>query len=78
MPSWPLPQYSWQGIARSPGFLNVVVNVATNPGTSITYYDYPASLAGAAFQVPVLVNDPKANQTYKTFEVDMLMASRPS
>ena len=36
MPSWPLPQYSWQGIACSPGLRNVVVNVATNPGTSIT------------------------------------------
>ena len=39
---------------------------ADDPGTTITYYDYPAALAGAAFQLPVIVNDPKANQTYKT------------
>ena len=37
MPSWPEPQYSWQGMACSPGFLKVVVKVATYPGTSITF-----------------------------------------
>src|SRR5688572_25588464 len=36
MPSWPEPQYSWHGIAWLPGFLKVVVKVATNPGINIT------------------------------------------
>jgi outer membrane receptor protein involved in Fe transport len=37
-------------------------------GKTITYYDYPASLAGAAFQAPTIVNDALANQTFKTVE----------
>jgi len=35
--SWPVPQYSWQGIRCSPVLGNVVVNVATKPGTSMTF-----------------------------------------
>ena len=35
--SCPVPQYSWHGIRCSPVRLNVVVNVATNPGTSIVF-----------------------------------------
>jgi hypothetical protein len=42
---------------------------ADDPGTSVTYYDYPASYAGAAFQQPMLINDPKADSNYKSFEV---------
>ena len=35
--SCPVPQYSWQGISCSPVLRNVVVNVATKPGISITF-----------------------------------------
>ncbi|MBI2835511.1 MAG: TonB-dependent receptor [Acidobacteria bacterium] len=42
---------------------------ADDPGRSITYYEFPATLAGAAFQAPTIVNDTKANQTYRTIEV---------
>ena len=45
------------------------LGTADDTGQSITYYDYPASLAGVAFQQGTIVNDPKMNQTYKTIEV---------
>ena len=37
-------------------------------GQTLTYYDYPSSLAGAAFQQPTLINDPAADANYKTVE----------
>jgi hypothetical protein len=41
---------------------------AGNPYGTITYYDYPAAYAGSAFQQPTIINDPKAAQTYRSFE----------
>lgn len=46
-----------------------LVGSGDDPGTSITYYEYPRALQGAAFQAPMVVNDPKANQSYRTIEV---------
>ena len=45
------------------------VNTADDPGTFLTYYDYPASLRGRAFAGTMLINDPRADQTFKTIEV---------
>jgi hypothetical protein len=45
------------------------VGTADDPGTSITYYDYPAAYAGANFQQSMLVNDSRADQSYKSIEV---------
>jgi hypothetical protein len=45
------------------------VGTADDPGTTVTYYDYPTSLAGAAFQLPTLQNDPLEDQSYKSLEV---------
>ena len=45
------------------------VGSADDPGTFVTYYDYPASLAGRRFAGTMLVNDPRADQTFKTIEV---------
>jgi len=45
------------------------VGTPDDTGRSITYYDYPASLAGSAFQKPTLVNDPSGDARYKSFEV---------
>jgi hypothetical protein len=39
-----------------------------NPYGTLTYWDYPAAYAGVAFQRPMIVNDPKANQKYSSFE----------
>lgn len=44
------------------------VGTADDPGAFVTYYDYPASLRGAAFQKPWVVNDDSANSTFKTIE----------
>lgn len=42
-----------------------------DPGTSITYYAYAAALAGNAFSQTTLINDPNADQSYKSFELAM-------
>jgi hypothetical protein len=44
------------------------LGTADDTGRTITYYDYPANLAGVAFQQGTIVNDPKMNQTYKSIE----------
>ncbi len=43
------------------------------PGTTIGYWDYPAAYAGVAFQEVMLINDPRRNDSYRSFE---LAASR--
>jgi len=53
---------------RDPG-PDGTLNNADDPGTSITYYEYPAALSTSAFQVATIVNDDKANQKYSTVEV---------
>ena len=45
------------------------VGTADDPGTSVIYYEYPVAYRGKAFQQPMLINDPKADQTYKSFEI---------
>jgi TonB dependent receptor-like, beta-barrel len=42
---------------------------ADDPGTTFTYYDYPASLSALAFQRNTPVNDPDYVDTWKTFEL---------
>ena len=41
----------------------------TTPVKSITYYEYPTSLRGTAFQANTRVNDPLLDATYKSFEI---------
>jgi hypothetical protein len=45
------------------------VGTADDTGRLITYYDYPASLAGGAFQRPRFVNDSTADASFKSFEI---------
>ena len=45
------------------------LRTADDPGTFINYFDYPASLAGIKNQVPMFINDPAADSSYKTIEV---------
>ncbi len=63
----PYGAYTIPITVKDPGRDGVAGN-SDDTGNSITYYDYPASLAGAAFQAPTIVNDPAANQTFKTVE----------
>jgi hypothetical protein len=46
-----------------------VLGNADDTGQMITYYEYPASLAGRAFEQYMLTNDPNATQTFKSFEI---------
>jgi hypothetical protein len=55
---------------RDPG-PDGVPGTADDPGNSITYFDYPASLAGAAFQKPWVVNDDTANSSFRTLEAQV-------
>jgi hypothetical protein len=64
----PYSAYSIPITSRDPGPDGVTGN-ADDPGTSITWYDYPASLAGLAFQQAAYVNDPAANEKYDSLEV---------
>jgi len=41
---------------------------ADDPGTSVTFYSYPAALQGANFELFTLINDPDATQTYTSME----------
>jgi hypothetical protein len=44
------------------------LGTADDTGNAITYYDYPASLGGLAFQRVMLVNDPRADEQYHSVE----------
>jgi len=45
------------------------VNTPDDPGTSITYWEYPGTLAGRNFEQFWLTNDPSAQQSFGSFEV---------
>ena len=53
---------------RDPGPDNTL-GTPDDPGTSITYYDFPAQYAGIRFQEPMLINDPNADQRFKSYEI---------
>jgi hypothetical protein len=64
----PYSSYNVPVTSKDPG-PDGKLGTADDPGTTITYYEYPASLAGAAFQVPQLINVDAANQSYKSFDI---------
>ncbi len=45
------------------------LGTADDTGNTITWYDYPQTLAGAAFQEGTYVNDPAANERYNSTEI---------
>ena len=50
------------------------VGTADDPGTSFTYYEYPAALLGRQFQETMLVNPAGDINTYTSFEVAAVRA----
>jgi len=52
------------------------VGTGDDPGTSITYYEYPAALGSAAFAKTMQINSDALQQDFKTFEV--AFTKRPS
>jgi hypothetical protein len=47
------------------------LGTADDPGTFVTYWDYPAAFAGRAFQQPMLINDSRSDPNFKSVEVAM-------
>jgi len=45
------------------------LGTADDPGTSITYYEFAPSLVGQAFERTMYTNDPRIDQSFKSFEV---------
>jgi hypothetical protein len=53
-----------------------VLRTADDPGTFITYYEYPVAMRGRQFERFMLVNDPKMDQSYRS--VDLSLTKRMS
>ena len=45
------------------------LGTADDPGTFVTYWDYPVAYRGRSFQQPMLVNSSTSDQTFKSYEV---------
>lgn len=45
------------------------VNTADDPGKTLTYFEYPATLAGAAFEKFMRINDSRADSQYSSIEL---------
>jgi len=45
------------------------LGTADDPGTFITYFDYPLQYKGLAFEQGTLINDPNAHKKFKSFEL---------
>jgi hypothetical protein len=53
-----------------------VVGTADDPGRTLTYYEYPAALAGRSFEKYMIVNDPRAAE--KHYVADLQVVKRIS
>jgi hypothetical protein len=63
----PYDAYNIPITSRDPG-PDGVLGTADDPGTFLTYYDYPAELAGLRFQKLTWFNPPGNDQTFATLE----------
>jgi hypothetical protein len=66
-PGRPYQSYNIPHTQPDPGN-DGVLGTADDPGRTITFYSFPAALQGAAFSTSMVINDPDADQTYKTIE----------
>jgi hypothetical protein len=48
-----------------------VVGTGDDPGVSITYWEFPTTLAGRRFEQFTLTNDPNADQRYKSLDLSL-------
>jgi hypothetical protein len=68
-PLIPYSAYSIPWTSPDPG-LDGSVGTSDDPGTSLTYWTYPSTFSGAAFQSGQIINDgPESDSTYRTIEV---------
>ena len=66
----PYDAYNVPVTNRDPGPDGVAGN-ADDPGTSVTYWEYPSTLAGRNFEQFMLTNDPSVDQTYKSIDLSL-------
>jgi len=64
----PYDVYNIPITARDPG-PDGRLGTADDPGTTVTYFEYPVAYQGAAFQEPMLVNDKRSEGNYRSVEV---------
>jgi hypothetical protein len=50
---------------------DAVLGTADDPGTFITYYEYPAALAGAANEFFIISNDPAGSEMHRAIDVQL-------
>jgi hypothetical protein len=67
-PLIPYAAYTIPVVGKDPG-ADGRLGTADDTGQNITYWEYPTSLRGAAFQATTRVNDAQLDATYKSFEV---------
>ena len=67
-PLRPYSSYSIPITNRDAGVDNRL-GTADDPGTVLTYYEYPASLRGPAFDAAMFINDPNVDSSYKSLEL---------
>jgi hypothetical protein len=67
-PLIPFSAYTIPVLSNDPG-PDGKLGTADDTGQTITYWEYPTSLRGAAFQATSRVNDPQLDASYKSFEV---------
>lgn len=67
-PRIPYEAYTIPVTNRDPG-PDGVIGSADDTGQTFTYYEYPTSLHGAAFQANTRVNDPRLDADYRSIEV---------
>lgn len=63
----PFSAYSIPISAPDPGPDGVVGN-ADDTGRTLTYFEYPRTVAGALFQQPMIINDSTADESYSSIE----------
>jgi outer membrane receptor protein involved in Fe transport len=67
-PGRPYQSYNIPHTRPDPGN-DGALGTADDPGRTITFYSFPSELQGAALSTSMVINDPNADQTYKTIEV---------
>ena len=67
----PFDSYSRAISSVDPGNDGVVGN-SDDPGKVLTYYEYPAALAGRAFEKFMIVNDPRADEKHVAVDLQLI------
>jgi hypothetical protein len=67
----PYEAYSVPVTNPDPGF-DGLVGTPDDPGTTVTYYEFPLALAGKDFEQTMRVNDRSSDRTYKSIDLGVV------